>query len=124
MRCAFKIFPRATGSAVALGLLATACTNQAVKAEDRLVDGTALPSEEMLSREKIEINQGFDGEGFGEHFLSYELASNNSLVVTHTFRPNDKVIGREVFVLLPDVAIKVRQQLWRVRPDEDRKSVV
>jgi len=118
MRCASTIFSSATGSAVALGLLAASCTNQAVKAEDRLVDGAALPSEKMLSREKIEINQGFGGEGFGEHFLSYELASNNSLVVTHTFRPDDKVIGREVFVLPPDVAIKVRKQLWRVRPEE------
>lgn len=118
MRCAFTNFSRAMVSAVALGLLATSCTNQAVKAEDRLVDGTALPSEEMLSREKIEINQGFGGEGFGEHFLSYELASNNSLVVTHTFRPEDKVIGREVFVLPPDMAMKARKQLWRVRPDK------
>ncbi|HEV7343100.1 MAG TPA: hypothetical protein VGN68_15850 [Sphingopyxis sp.] len=117
MRCAFKIFLRATGSVVALGLLATACANQAVKVEDRLVDGTSLPSEEMLSREKIEINQGFGGEGFGEHFLSYELASNNSLVVTHTFRPEDKVIGDEVFVVSPYVAMKARKQLWRVRPD-------
>jgi hypothetical protein len=118
MRCAFINFTLAMLSAVALGLLATSCTNQAVKAEDRLVDGTELPSEEMLSREKIEINQGFSGEGFGENFLSYELASNNSLVVTHTFRPEGKVIGKEVFVLPPDVAMKARKQLWRVRPDK------
>lgn len=118
MRCAFTNFTRAMLSAVALGLLATSCTRQAVKAEDRLVDGTELPAERMLSREKIEINQGFGGEGFGEHFLSYELASNNSLVVTHTFRPEDKVIGKEVFVLPPDIAMKARKQLWRVRPDK------
>jgi len=118
MRCTFTNFPRETLSAVALGLLATSCANPAVRAEDRLVDGTELPSEEMLSREKIEINQGFGGEAFGEHFLSYELASSNSLVVTHTFRPEDKVIGREVFVLPTDVAMKARKQLWRVRPDK------
>jgi len=118
MRSAFTNFARAMLSAVALGLSATSCTNQAVNAESRLVDGTELPSEEMLLREKIEINQGFGGEGFGEHFLSYELASNNSLVVTHTFRPEDKVIGKEAFVLPPDVAMKARKQLWRVRPDK------
>lgn len=118
MRSAFICFTRAMLSAVAMGLLATSCTNQAVKVKDRLVDGTELPSEEMLLREKIEINQGFGGEGFGEHFLSYELASNNSLIVTHTFRPEDKVIGTEVFVLRPDVAMKARKQLWRVRPDK------
>ena len=118
MRRLFTEFPSGMLSAVALGLLATSCTNPAVKAEDRLVGGTTLPSVETLSREKIEINRGFGGEGFGEHFLSYELASNNSLVVTHTFRPEDKVIGREAFVLPPDVAMKARKQLWRVRPDK------
>ncbi|MGX5714024.1 hypothetical protein ACWKWJ_15115 [Sphingopyxis terrae subsp. ummariensis] len=118
MRSAFTSFTRPMLSAVALGLLATSCTNQAVKAEDRLVDGVELPSEEMLLREKIEINQGFGGEGFGEHILSYELSSNNSLIVTHTFRPEDKVIGTEVFVLDPYAAMKARKQLWRVRPDK------
>lgn len=109
-------FPLSSVFTTTLALSAISCTQPAVQAGDRLVDGGALPSASTLSREKIEINRGFGGEGFGEHFLSFELASDNSLVVTHSFRPDDEVIGREAFVLSPDVAMRARKQLWRVRP--------
>lgn len=104
--------------AVGLGFSVASCTQPAAKTEDRLVAGDELPSRHVLSREKIEINRGFGGEGFGEHFLSFELASNDMLSVTYTNRAKDTVIGSEAFTLDSDVAMQARQQLWRVRPEQ------
>ena len=118
MRRAFNNLPCGMLLLIPMGISLVGCSDQPVKQADRLVDGIALPSEKMLSRETIEINRGFGGDGFGEHFLSYELAPDNSLAVTHTFRPNEQVVGREVFFLDHEVAMKARKLLWRLRPDD------
>lgn len=81
-----------------------------------MVAGSLLPSKSALIRETIEISRGYGGEGYGEHLLSFALSSNDVLTVTHAFRPDDKIVRREVFTLSPRVAANVREQLWRIRP--------
>lgn len=93
-----------------------ACGPPAMPASDRLVAGSLPLSQAELVRETIEINRGYGNAGFGEHFLSFTLSSNDVLTVTHTFRPDNRVVGKEVFTLRSRVAAKVREQLWRIRP--------
>lgn len=81
-----------------------------------MVAGSLFPSKADLVRETIEINRSYGGEGYGEHLLSFALSSNDVLTVTHTFIPDDKIVGIETFTLSSRVAANVRQQLWRIRP--------
>lgn len=98
-------------------LLCASCDRPAIEASDSLVEATDLPSAKQLSQEAIEINQAFGGaEGFGDHFLSYQLAADDRLDVIYTYRPDDDVRGRESFKLAAKVADDARRALWRLRP--------
>jgi hypothetical protein len=107
------------GIAFLVLILCASCNRSAIEPSESLVGASALPSAARLSQETIEINRAFGGgEGFGEHFLSYRLGSDDKLVVVHTYRPDDTVLGKEEFQLSHDVAAKARERLWRVRPEK------
>lgn len=101
-------------------LLCCSCERSAIEPSESLVGANALPPSSVLSQEIIQINRGFGGSGYGEDFLSYELRPDNSLAVTHTFRPEDRVRGSETFRVSAKVAEQARRALWRLRPDELR----
>lgn len=108
------LFRRVCGFAL-LSLIA-ACGPPAITDSDRLVAGSLLPSKADLVRETIEINRGYGGQGYGAHLLSFALSSNDVLTVTHLYKPDDKIVGKETFTLSSRVAENARQQLWRMRP--------
>jgi hypothetical protein len=100
-------------------LLLASCDRAAIDPSQSLVGAKELPTSHELSREIIEINRGFGGDGFGSHLLSYELRPNNDLAVTHYERSIEKgeiVRGSETFHLSGDIAGRTRRILWRMRP--------
>ena len=102
---------------LSLSLLCTACNDAAIKVSESLVGANDSPSAKALSRETLYISRG-GGDGGGDA-LSYEWRPDNSLTVTHTFSDNSArqtVKGRETLQIPPEVAVQIRQLLWRVRP--------
>ena len=83
---------------------------------DRLVPGDLIIDEEM-SQELIEIQQGFGGDGYGIHRLSYLLNAEDELEVSYWFMPNDEAVVKETYRLASDDAERVRGELWRLRPE-------
>ena len=83
---------------------------------DRLVPGDLIIDEE-LSRELVEIQQGFGRDGYGIHRLSYLLNTEDELEVSYWFMPNDEALARETYKLPSDAAQRVREELWRIRPE-------
>jgi hypothetical protein len=82
------------------------------------VGAKELPSATVLARETFYITRG--GGAYGGDALTYVWRPDNSLLVTHTFsdgRGTGEVVrGKETVHIAPEVALKVRQLLWRVRP--------
>ena len=101
-------------------LFLTSCDRPAIKPGDSLVGARELPSATALSREIIQINQGFRSMGT-TGLLTYELRPENKLTITLTH--HDRVTlkevtdGKESFQLTSDVASRVRRKLWRLRPE-------
>ena len=101
--------------------LLASCDRPAIEASQSLVGAKELPTARELSRETIQMNEGFGGDGFGTHLLSYELRPNNELAVKHYERSIEKgevVRGSETFNLSTDVADRARRSLWRMRPSD------
>jgi hypothetical protein len=95
-------------------LLTSACGRPVLNSSESLVGAQELPSVDDLSREIIQINSGFGDGSMG--FLSYELRPDGTLAVTYEARHRDKVVGSETFRLAPEVAMRARRMLWRLRP--------
>ena len=100
---------------VVTSLLCVSCQRGAIERSESLVGADDLPISSVLSQEIIQLNRGFGAYSSG-NFLSYELRPDNSLTVTHTFRPKDEVRGVETFRLPAITAEHARRMLWRVRP--------
>ncbi len=99
-----------------VSLLCVSCSGAAIEPSQSLVGAKELPSAKALSRETFYITRG--GEDGGDA-LSYEWRPDNSLTVTHTFSDNSArqtVKGRETLRVDPEIAMQIRQLLWRVRP--------
>jgi len=98
-------------------LFLASCEQAAIDPSRSLVGARHLPSSKVLSREIIQINNGFGSRSPG--LLSYELLPNDTLKVSLTVRENsrDNILAAETFHLSSDVALHARQALWRVRPE-------
>lgn len=83
---------------------------------ERLVPGD-LTIDAKLSRESVEIEQGFRRDGYGIHRLSYLLNSEDELEVSYWYMPNDEAVAKETYRLASDDAERVREELWRLRPE-------
>lgn len=103
---------------VATMLLTSACEGPAIDASQSLVGAKQLPPASVLSKEIIQINQGFGSQT--SSLLSYELGPGNTLAITLTHRDHDTfkevTDGKEAFDLSATVASQVRRDLWRLRP--------
>lgn len=83
---------------------------------DRLVSGD-LAVDQKLSRETVEIHQGFGGDGYGRHRLSYLLNSDDELEISYGIMSRDKPVAKEAFRLTSNEGSRLREELWRLRPD-------
>ena len=102
---------------LSLSLLCTSCNEAAVNRSESLVGAKVSPSAEALSGETIYISRG--GGACGGDSLSYEWRPDDVLTITHTFSDNSArptVKGRETRRVAPEIAARIRQLLWRVRP--------
>ena len=103
---------------VATALLVSACDKPAIDPSESLVDAKELPTARVLSREVIQINQGFGS--LNSTLLSYELRPDNTLTITLTHRDYDTqkevTDGKETFDISSNVASEARRDLWRLRP--------
>jgi hypothetical protein len=82
-----------------------------------LVGTKQLPSEDKLSRETLYVTRNHNSD-----YLTYELRSNNVLILTHThYGPPDDtetVEGKATTRVSPEVAKQFRKQIWRMRPEK------
>ncbi len=94
------------------------CSGPAAVPLESLVGATELPSAAALSRETLYITRGANDSG-GDR-LTYELRPSGSLIVAHTYsndrEPGSVERGQETLELSVEVAARVRQLFWRVRP--------
>lgn len=108
-------------SLVILCVVVAACNNgSAIKPSQSLVGAHQLPSENVLSREIIQINEGLGSWPSAPGALEYELRPNNSLSITHakTDRELKRLIaGKETLHLSSSTASHARRMLWRLRPE-------
>lgn len=102
---------------VLTAFLCASCHGPAV-VPNRLVAGTDLPAVAQLRRERIVIEQGFGGDGYGVHRLTYELATDNQLSIAYGLAGNPRPVVQNNFRLPAAEANRVRQLLWRLRPQE------
>lgn len=94
--------------------LCSSCDEPAV-APERLVSGS-LPAARELSRETILIEQGFGGEGYGVHRLTYQLTPDDQLSIAYGLVTRAGPVVNEKFRLKSDEADRIREALWRLRP--------
>jgi hypothetical protein len=108
-------------SLVALCVAVTACSNGSpVKPPQSLVGAHQLPSENVLSREIIQINEGVGSWPSAPGALEYELRPDDSLSITHTKtdRASKRLIaGEETLHLSSSTASQARLMLWRLHPE-------
>lgn len=115
-----------TGLIVGL-LLCVSCDGPAVQRSQSLVGAQGLPPRISLAEETIEITRTARSlSPYGIRLLSYELAPDNRLTVSHITRgdQNDAVLGRETFQLSADQGEKMRGLLWRLRPAHLQRMMI
>lgn len=105
---------RSVAAALALIFL-TSCEGE-TRVPDRLVPGDVYFSAHTL-QETIQIHQGFGGEGYGLHRLTYELRPDNELRVGYWLMTQSEVVAEDNFDLSSDAADMMRRNLWRLRPE-------
>jgi hypothetical protein len=96
-------------------ILCVSC-DSTIHVSDRLVSGE-LSVDRKLSRETIEIHQGFGGEGYGQHRLSYTLNPADELEISYWIMSREKPVASQTFRIASQQARRLRGELWRLRPD-------
>ena len=101
---------------LAASLFCISCDRPAIDPSQSLVGARHLPSASDLSHERIEIHFGYDRDL--SHQLSYELWPDNRWIVRISeVYPGERSAAQK-FQLRPADAAAIRENLWRVRPDE------
>jgi hypothetical protein len=102
---------------ILLAYILTLCSScaDAPLVQNRLVPGNVVLSEDLY-QETIYIEQGFGGEGYGKHRLTYELHPNDRLNVSYRIVSQGHDLAATSFHLDSLQANRAREALWRVRP--------
>lgn len=101
---------------LALALSLCASCDEPKVVPERLVSGSNLPVAGELTRETILIEQGFGGEGYGVHRLTYRVTPDDQLAIAYGLVTQGQPVAKENFGLQSDEADRIREILWRLRP--------
>ena len=108
--------------AAVIVLSVVGCERAKLGKPESVVGASDLPPSGELAGETIQVNRG---RGYGEdrHYLSYELRPDNRLRITHSLDGFDgkDVVGKESFQLSGELALRLRETFWRMRPSKLRR---
>jgi hypothetical protein len=96
--------------------LLIACCNPSPLPSESLVGAQKLPSASDLQKETLIIAR-MGGED-GEELLNVKLRPDNTVLVEHSRRGDDRPLEQELLRPSAQAAEEVRHMLWRLRPED------